>query len=64
MAEENKTSSWKIWVVGIAIIIGGISGCTTKIFTGGNPGDALNEGVSGVTQGVGVIKSCELPGAQ
>lgn len=64
MAEETKTSSWKVWTVGIAIILAGISGCTVKMFTGGNPGDALSEGVSGVTQGVQVIKSGDLPAAK
>ena len=63
MAEsENDSStskSWKVWVLGIAIILGGISGCTVSLLSGGSPGEAIQEGVQGITQGVQTIKGGE-----
>lgn len=62
MADEaTKTSSWKIWTVGVCIIVAGISSCTTKILTGGNPADAVTQGATDAKQGYDVIKSGELP---
>ena len=62
MADTTTTSkTWKVWVLGIAIILGGISGCTVSLLTGGNASDALKEGIEGITQGVETIKTGEAP---
>lgn len=64
MSEETKTSSWKVLIVGISLIIAAISGCTANMFMGGNPADAIQTGIQGTTQGVQVIKSGELSATQ
>lgn len=60
----EKSNSWKIWTVGICIIVSGITSCTTQVLTGGNVGSAVNEGAAGIKQGVEVIQSGELPATQ
>ena len=64
MAEETKTSSWKVWTVGIAIILGGISGCTVAILRDGDIVGGVTQGVDGVKQGGGIIQSGEIPAAK
>ena len=63
MADTTNTTSktWKVWVLGIAIILGGISGCTVSLLTGGNASDSIKQGIEGITQGVDTIKTGEAP---
>ena len=53
--------SWKIWTVGICIIVSSITSCTTQLLTGGDFAGALSGGASGVKEGVEIIQSGELP---
>lgn len=63
MADTTTTTSktWKVWILGIAIILGGISGCTVSLLTGGNASDSIKQGIEGITQGVDTIKTGEAP---
>ena len=64
MAENTKAKSWKVWVVGIALILGGISGCTVTVLKDGDISGGVTQGVEGIKEGVGVIQSGELPAAK
>ena len=64
MAENTKAKSWKVWVVGIALILGGISGCTVTVLKDGDISGGVTQGVEGIKEGVGVIQSGELPVAK
>lgn len=57
----EKSASWKVWTVGICVIVSSITSCTTQLLTGGDFAGALSGGASGVKQGVEVIQSGELP---
>lgn len=62
MAEETgKTKSWKVYALGIALIISGISGCTVTVLRDGDISGGVTQGVEGVKQGAEVIQSGELP---
>lgn len=60
--ETSQTSpSWKIWTVGICIIVSSITSCTTSLLTGGDMATALGGGATGIKQGVEVIQTGVLP---
>lgn len=56
-----ESKSWKIWTVGICIIVSGITSCTTQVLTGGNVGEAVSQGAGDIKQGYDVINTGELP---
>ena len=57
----EKSTSWKVWTVGICVIVSSITSCTTQLLTGGDFAGALSGGASGVKEGVEIIQSGELP---
>ena len=60
----EKSTSWKVWTVGICIIVSSITSCTTQLLTGGDLAGALGSGASGVKEGVEIIQSGELPAGE
>ena len=46
MAEETgKTKSWRVYALGIALIISGISGCTVTVLRDGDISGGVTQGV-------------------